>query len=359
MPPIPRSFGTLALILAASPALLQAQGATTSALSGLVRDPSGRPVAGALVRISSPAMIGGEKVARTSENGSYRFPVLPPGRYRIQVEASGFTALTGSEVLELGRTSSVNWKFQAAAAATVEVVAQATDVDGVATGVTQNYRVEAISQLPTASRSLNDILNLTPGVNAGTAWGGTNRGANAYLMDGINVGDPSGGSQWIYTNLDWFDEVQVGGLGAPAEYGGFTGGYINTVVKRGGNEFSGVVSSYYDTSSWQARSSNQDWPWTAEDKNVPATRNWDASLNVGGPILKDRLWFFVSAERENNETTNIGADLPRQVKSSRFLGKLTWQALPTATLEGLLEYDTRDIEHKYTRESWWPPAMGS
>lgn len=360
MPPISRSFGTLALILAASPALLHAQGATTSALSGLVRDPSGRPVAGALVRISSPAMIGGEKVARTSENGSYRFPVLPPGRYRIQVEANGFTALTGSEVLELGRTSSVNWKFQAAATATVEVVAQATDVDGVATGVTQNYRVEAISQLPTASRSLNDILNLTPGVNAGTAWGGTNRGANAYLMDGINVGDPSGGSQWIYTNLDWFDEVQVGGLGAPAEYGGFTGGYINTVVKRGGNEFSGVVSSYYDTSSWQARSSNQDWPWTAEDKNVPATRNWDASLNVGGPILKDRLWFFVSAERENNETTNIGAELPRQVKSSRFLGKLTWQALPTATLEGLLEYDTRDIEHKYTRESWgvYEPIVG-
>lgn len=77
MAPTPRSFGTLALILAASPALLQAQGATTSALSGLDRDPPGRPVAGALVRVSSPAMIGGEKVARTSENGSYGFRLAP------------------------------------------------------------------------------------------------------------------------------------------------------------------------------------------------------------------------------------------------------------------------------------------
>jgi len=354
------SLPLLAFLLVAAPAALSAQGATTSALAGIVRDSSGKPLAGALVRITSSAMIGGERSARTSENGSYRFPMLVPGLYRITVESKGQAALSGVEILELGRTSNVNWKFQPVAAATVEVVAQSTNVEGAASSVTQNYRVDDISQLPTTSRSLSDILNLTPGVNAGSAWGGTNRGANAYLMDGINVGDPSGGTQWIYTNLDWFDEVQVGGIGAPAEFGGFTGGYINTVVKRGGNEFSGVASSYYDSSSWQARSSNKDWTWTAADKDVPASKNWDVSLNVGGPIIKDRLWFFVSAERENNETTNIGADLPRQVKSNRFLGKLTWQALPTATLEGLFEYDTRNIEHKYTNESWgvYEPQAG-
>ncbi|MBK8791621.1 MAG: TonB-dependent receptor [Holophaga sp.] len=355
-----RQLSALMLALIASPAVLIGQGATTSALMGVVRDPQGAPLAGATVRLTSAALIGGEKVMKTSANGSYRMPALPPGLYRVVVEAPSFSPMSGIEILELGRTSTLNWKFQAVAAATVEVVAQAKDVEGAGATVTQNYQVDAISQLPTASRSLSDILNLTPGVNGGSAWGGTSRGANAYLMDGINVGDPSGGTQWIYTNLDWFDEVQVGGVGAPAEFGGFTGGFINTVVKRGGNEFSGVVSSYYDTSSWQARSSNKDWNWTASDKDVPATKNWDASVNVGGPILKDRLWFFISAERENQETTNIGTSLPRQVKSNRFLGKLTWQALPSATLEGLIEYDTRNIEHKYTNESWgvYEPEAG-
>lgn len=346
-------------LLVGLPAILVAQSSTTSGLTGTVRDPQGRAIPAATVRISSAALIAGEKVIRAEANGQYRFAALPPGLYKVTVTAPGFPVVSGVEVLELGKATTSNYTLLPPSA-TVEVVARVADLDSAPTGVSQNFPVDTIAGLPTASRSLSDILNLTPGVNAGSAWGGTGKGANAYMMDGINVGDPSGGTQWIYTNLDWFEEIQVGGVGANAEYGGFTGGYLNTIVKRGGNAFSGSVSSYYDSTSMQARSGNKDWAWSPGDKDVPAARNYDLSLNVGGPIVKDKVWFFVSAERENNETTNIGSNEPRQIKSNRFLGKVTWQATASGVFEAMLEYDNRDIQHKYTVESFgiYEPAAG-
>jgi len=157
--------------------------------------------------------------------------------------------------------------------------------------------------------------------------------------------------------MDWFDEVQVGGLGAAAEFGGFSGGFINTVVKRGGNTLSGTLSSYYDTTRWQARSSNRDWAWTTQDLDVPEATNRDLSVSLGGAIVKDRLWYFVSAQKERNATSYVGSlptgPLPtRNIDSLRLLGKLTWQATATATLEGLLEYDSRDVDPKYVNPSW-------
>jgi len=203
-------FSALMLALVATPAALMAQSTTTSALTGLVRDANGHPLAGAVIRITSPTMIGGEKVMKTAENGSYRFPMLPPGRYRITVESQGMPTLTGNETLELGRTSSVNWKFQKTASATVEVLgSNSANLDSAPVGVTANYNTTELATLPT-DRTLSGIMNLTPGVNAKSAWGGDTRG-NAWMMDGINISDPQSNTQWIYPNPDWFSEIQVGG----------------------------------------------------------------------------------------------------------------------------------------------------
>ncbi|MFZ1613218.1 MAG: carboxypeptidase-like regulatory domain-containing protein, partial [Holophaga sp.] len=248
-------FSALMLVLAAAPAALMAQTSTTSALTGLVRDANGQPFAGATVRISSPAMIGGEKVMKTAANGSYRFPVLPPGRYKIVVEAPGMPTQTGSETLELGRTSAVNWKLQKVASATVEVSETTNSLDPAPTGLGKSFSLEELDNLP-YKRDLSSIADLTPGVNGGVAWGGDRRNANAYMMDGMNVGDPGLGTPWIYANPEWFSEVQVGGIGAPAEYGGFTGGFINAILKRGGNKTEGAFNGYYSTSNWQAKTSN-------------------------------------------------------------------------------------------------------
>lgn len=347
----------LALIILGLPSLLIAQSNTTGALGGTVKDGRGKPVAGATVRIQSEALIGRERALRADATGAYRFPALPPGEYRVTVEAPGFPALVSKEQVELGRSASVQYVLrpQATAGATVEIVATASAE--ITPALTRNFSAESLAELPTPGRSLSDLMDMTPGVNKGSAWGGAGSGSNAYLMDGINVGDTSGGTQWIYTNMDWFDEVQVGGLGAGAEFGGFSGGFINTVVKRGGNAFSGAVSSYFDSSRQQARTSNKDWAWTQAERMPPEATNYDLSASMGGAIVKDRLWYFFSAQREKNGSSYIGSlptgPLPsRNISSTRILGKLTWQALSTATLEGLFEYDTREIDHKYVNQSW-------
>jgi len=294
-------FSALVLALVACPVALLAQSNTTAALVGVVKNPKGVPLAGATVRVSSPSQIGGERVVRTAENGTYRVPMLAPGRYRIVVEAPGLTTLVGSETLELGKTATLNWKFAAAVTATVEVVAAAAE-DITTTSLTQNYSTEDLATLP-VERSMSGIMNLTPGVNGNYAWGGDS-GENGWLMDGMNIGDVSGNSQWLYANPDWFSEVQVGGIGAAAEYGNFNGGYTNALVKRGGNELAGSFNIYYADSNWQAKTSNR---YPLLDRDIQPGKTYDAAINVGGPIIKDKLWFFASAWASQDQTTPIGA----------------------------------------------------
>jgi hypothetical protein len=342
----------LALGLVGGPCVLIAQSNTTAALTGAVRDSAGRPLTGAVVRVSSPSLIGGERTTATVENGAYRMPGLPPGRYRIVVEAKGHTPLTGAETLELGRTSTVNWKFPAnTSSAVVEVVATAAELDATPVGLTQNYDTTALATLP-VDRSMEGIMNLTPGVNGKQAWGGGSK-ENAWLMDGMNIGDPSGNSQWLYANPDWFSEVQVGGIGAPAEYGNFNGGYTNALVKRGGNEFEGAFNIYYADSKWEAKTSNR-YPGLVRD--LGAAKNYDVALNVGGPIIKDKLWFFASAWKRQEESTPIGALATTKRNYSNFLAKFTWQATPSATLEALMEYDGLPVDHKGLDSTTMPEA---
>jgi len=327
-------FSAIVLALVAAPVALMAQSNTTAALTGVVKDPKGTPLAGATVRVSSPSLIGGERVVRTAENGTYRVPMLAPGKYRIVVQAPGLTAIVANETLELGKTATFNWKFPAAVSATVEVVAS-TSVDVATVGLTQNYSTEDLATLP-VERSMAGIMNLTPGVNGKAAWGGDTR-ENAWLMDGMNIGDVSGGGQWLYANPDWFSEVQVGGIGAAAEYGNFNGGYTNALVKRGGNEFSGSLNLYYADSAWEAKTSNR---YPGLDRTIQPGKTFDAAINVGGPIIKDKLWYFVSAWASQGETTPIGALASDKRSYQNFLAKFTWQATPNATLETLLEYDS-------------------
>jgi hypothetical protein len=335
-------FTALVLALVAAPVALMAQSNTTSALSGVVKDPQGRPLAGALVRLSSPSLIGGERTVRSTENGSYRFAVLPPGKYRIVVEFQGFTTLVGNDTLELGRSSTLNWKFASGASATIEVVSADTSVDTASVNLTQNFKTEELATLPT-DRSIGGIMNLTPGVNSNAAWGG-NRRENAYMMDGINISDPSGGTVWIFPNPDWFSEIQVGGIGASAEYGSFNGGFVNGLIKRGGNDFSGSVNAYYGDTKWQAKSSNS--ALDPADKEINPAKDWDVAFNLGGPIIKDKLWFFLSVERIQADESRPGALVPYTNGKLLGLGKLTWQVTPNATLEFLAEYDYMKVEHR-------------
>ncbi|WP_316412721.1 TonB-dependent receptor [Mesoterricola silvestris] len=339
----------------AVPTVLVAQTSSTSALGGVIRDGSGKPVAGALVRINSATMIGGEKTTVSAENGAYRFSALPPGSFRISVSAKGLVTQTQNALLELGRTATVNWKLPSAnAGATVEVVASTARVDDAAVGQTQNFDTTALATLP-VDRTITAIMDLTPGVNGNRAWGGYS-GENAYMMDGVNISDPSGGTVWIYPNVDWFSEVQVAGLGANAEFGGYMGGFVNGLVKRGGNTFEGNVSAYYADSKWQSRINVSHPDLQEADKDILPTKNWDVAAGVGGPIIKDKLWFFVSAERSEQQTSPTGAELPQRDQKVMALAKLTWAPTTNTTLEFLAEHDYVGRDRRYIDKYTMPEA---
>jgi hypothetical protein len=346
-------ISALAIALVASAPSLVAQSVTTSAMSGTVRNAQGQPVAGATVRASSPALIIGERATKTSDNGQYRFPLLPPGRYKVTVEAPGYNTATGNYTLELNRTQTINWKLTDVAGMTVEITGETASMEATPVGVTRNYSTEEIAQLPT-ERNMVAIMNLTPGINARAAWGGTFRD-NAYMMDGINIGDSQNNNQWIYPNLDWFEEVQVGGIGAPAEFGGFTGSFVNGLLKRGGNDFSGVFSAYWEDNKWEALPTISHPGWEKVTKLEPA-KDWDVTFSIGGPIIKDKVWFFVSTEKKSLEYAPIGAVTNTKRDETRFLSKVTWQVTQMGTLEALFEWDDLLHQRRYLDNETRPEA---
>ena len=347
-------FSALLLTLVAAPSALVAQTASTSALAGTIKDAAGNPVAGAKIRITSNAMIGGERAAVSAVNGAYRFSALPPGRYKIVVTATDRQTLTQSETLELGQTSTVNWKFPASSAGTtVEVVAAASSAEASVVALTQNYDTTALATLP-VERSIAAIMDLTPGVNGNRAWGGYS-GENAYMMDGVNISDPSGGTVWIFPNIDWFSEVQVAGLGANAEFGGFMGGFVNGIVKRGGNTVEGSLTAYFADSKWQARINANHPNLPNSDKDILPSKNWDTAVSIGGPIIKDKLWYFVSAERTEEDNTPPGAELPQRNQKVMALAKITWAPTTNATLEFLGEHDYVGRDRRYI-DKWTMPV---
>ncbi len=335
-------FSALVLALVACPVALMAQSSTTAALTGSVRDPQGRPLAEAKISVTSDSLIGGSRVVVTGPQGGFRISALPPGNYVVTIEAKGYSTLKQNIQLSLGSASNLPIQMQAQAGAVVEVISQSASVEPTPTGLGKSYSLEELESLP-YKRDLSSIADLTPGVNGGIAWGGDRRNANAYLMDGMNIGDPGGGTPWIYSNPEWFQEVQVGGIGAAAEFGGFTGGFINAIIKRGGNKTEGVFNSYYSTSKWQAKTSNRA---PGIDRTIQPAHSSDLSLSVGGPIIKDKLWYFVSAENIVEQQTPIGAPVPVELTNPRYLLKFTWQATPTGTLEAFAEYDKVAREHR-------------
>jgi hypothetical protein len=324
----------MALVVAAVPAL-RAQSSTTGGLSGTVRDAAGAAIAGARVQLSSPALIG-ERSTLSSASGFYQVAALPPGRYTLVITAKGFITSKVPVTVELGQVVGHNFKLvpDQLQGATVEVISSAANLDA-SPSLGTNISAEVLENL-VANRSLNDIINITPGINNGVAWGGAQGNTNAYLVDGINMSDPSAGGSFGYTNPDWFSEIQVGGLGAGAEYGGYTGGYINAVTKRGGNTVEGTLDTYYSSSKWSSQTSYRHPNFNPPPS--PATEDKDLSVSLGGPIIKDKLWFFLSGEQLISQEATPGAVVPVELKTPRMMGKLTWQVLSSATLETFLSW---------------------
>ncbi len=340
------AFGLALLLLVsmAGPAWAQA---TTGSIQGVVRDDQGGPLPGVTVTASSSALVKGRTSTVTDARGGYRFPALPPGGYVIEAELRGFrkVALPSARV-GLGAALVLDLKLVLESVkAEVVVTTEAPVVSIVDNEVSNNFGSDYLERQP-LPRNYYSIVKTAPAVNTSIsnssailAYGGTSASQNAYTIDGVNVADSGAGGYWLLPSIQWMEEIQVSGLGAPAEFGGYTGGIINGVTKSGGNEFRGALEVYYQPEAWTSNNA----PEGFETEGSFKFENYAASL--GGPIAKDKLWFFASAEYWRQVTTPVGAEKASDRKIPRYLGKLTWQATEQTTVSLMGERD--DLTNDY------------
>jgi Carboxypeptidase regulatory-like domain/TonB dependent receptor-like, beta-barrel len=322
-----------------------AQAQTTSTLTGTVTDSTGAVVPGATVSITSPSLIGGAHSAITDSQGAYRFPSLQPGVYALTAELQGFRSVTHDNIrLPLGATITMDVAMaQVAAAETVVVSGRPSMVDVKSSAANTQIDNELLQNLPT-SRFQPDVIDLAPGITNSVAYGGT-ASSNALLIDGVDVSDPDGGSPWSFFNYNWIQEVQVVGLGANAEYGEFTGAAANSIVRSGANRFSGLFEYLTERNGWISDNTGSLSEDLRADFKPREIKTWyDTSAQVGGPIMKDKLWFFTGVQYFKNIDRPAGfVGAYTSEKDPRYIGKVNWAASPNVKVEGFYEWDKYDI----------------
>ena len=195
------------------------------------------------------------------------------------------------------------------------------------------------------TRTAINVLNYAPGINSNSAFGGDASSGNSLLIDGVDTRDPSGGTAWSFYNYNIIQEIQFQGLGAPAEYGGFTGAVVNTITKSGGNRFSGLFDVFHTNKD--LGSSNIPADVAAKNPNLadPAVtkKYWDVTTQIGGPIKENKLFYFASAQRFLLEQDPSGPSTRRHEVSPRLNAKLTWQPTNSDNFTGHLQYDAYNI----------------
>ncbi|HEX2600749.1 MAG TPA: carboxypeptidase regulatory-like domain-containing protein [Gemmatimonadaceae bacterium] len=301
----------LAMVTGAS-ARLAAQGVTTGAVSGTVTDPSGAPIEGAQVQIRNPRT-GASAGGMTRSNGQFNIQGIEPDPgYSITVRRIGFEPATQNNVLvSLGQTtrSDFQLKQQSAVLETVSITAEATPVINPSkTGTGTTVGDSLLRRLPTLNRNFADFVQLVPQVSTSTgglSGGGVNLRQNAIQIDGAASGDLFGlgttGQPGAQANaksipLDAVKEYQVLLSPFDVRQGNFGGLLINAVTKSGTNEFHGTAYGY-------TRNENltRSQPYLAEFKQN------QYGFSVGGPIIKDRLFFFVNPEWQKLSTPATGS----------------------------------------------------
>ena len=308
---------------------------TTSGMNGKVTGSNGESLPGAtVVAVHTPS--GSRYGTTTDIDGNYRIPNMNVGGpYKITVSYVGFESYVNNEVyLNLGQTFRLNVKLSEKAATIegVEVVGARYDIfDGNRTGAETNVSLQTIERMPTVGRNFSDYTRLTPQARVtqygGIEIAGTNNRYNSIYIDGAVNNDvfglsdmgTNGGQTGISPfSMDILEQVSIQLAPYDIKLGGFAGAGINAVTRRGNNEFQG--SAYYVTrNEGFAGKTPTDREDAERTKLNPFTSN-TYGFRLGGPIIKDKLFFFINAEIQNDET-------PQPFDFGTFQGSVTQEEL--------------------------------
>ncbi len=295
--PLPfRWLAPLALLLATA---LPSAAQVTGSIAGTIKDDSGAVLPGATITVSGPALRRGSATAVSANDGSYRVPLLPPGVYDVKAELGGFRPVLRQGVeVALNQQAILDLTLGLASVTeAVSVTGAAPVVETTRSDITNRVSTRTIDALPLNGRNFTDLVALVPGARpvpegqqgANVSIFGERGAATSFLVDGAENNDPlEGGAALRYTQ-DSIQEFEVITTGYEAEFGRAQGGIVNVVTRSGTDSFDGRGFWFRRDDAMDASNvPNQDAPKLARDQ-------WGATL--GGPIRRDRAYFFGSFER--------------------------------------------------------------
>lgn len=307
-------------------------------LEGAALDAQGLALPGVTVTLAGEAIIG-TRVATTDVDGSYRFQALPPGDYTLTFELGGFQTVLFEEVRVVsGATFAVDADMQIATVAeTITVTGESPVVDVKSTGVAATFDKTQLDEVPTAT-DMWAVLHQSPGVRVqGYDVGGSHksqqsmyetfgvRSQNRVLYEGVNTTEGTGSAGGYY---DYYamEEFQVSAQGADVEMS-TPGAQVQTTVKSGGNEFSGLESGAWNPAGWIADNLDSNLEQRGGTE-APVLRFYEFHLDLGGPIVRDKAWFYAAYNNFLIDTAISGVDpnLSTDIGDfDIFTAKLNWQ----------------------------------
>ena len=294
----------LGLWLVAAPAAAQEQRAS---IEGTVKDNTGAVLPGVTVDAKNLSQ-GGVASAVSDAGGFFRFPSLAPGAYEVTAKLSGFTPKTFSRVeLTLGQTKVLDMALGVSGLSeTVQVTSEQPLIDVKSSQRSYSITADQFVKLP-KGRDFSSVVTQAPGANFeaksnGITIDGATAGENRFIIDGVETTNPQSGMQGKRMALDFVQEVQVKSSGYAAEFGGSTGGVINVISRSGSNDFHGDAHALLQQRRHE-RGRARDAPPAADQlargrvrhaaRRTAASR-LEPGFGVGGPMMKDKLWFFAS-----------------------------------------------------------------
>lgn len=308
-----------------------AQGNPTGTLRGQVVDPDNLPLPGVTIVVASPALQGTRSTV-TSANGDFIIPFLPPGDYTVTVELQGFQPQKKTVAVAMADTQPLAIKLALASVQETVTVTGSAQTEVLTTStVAETYRKESLEKLP-IGRDLGAAVTLAPGVtptgpSGNIIMSGALSFETQYLVNGVVINENLRGQALNLFIEDAIQETKVSTASISAEYGRFGGGVVNMITKSGGNMFSGSFRTTFNNDAWRSLTPDRN------DKKVnKITPVYEGTL--GGPILKDRIWFFGAVRYTK----------PQENRTLRFTGyNYTWsQSEPRYEVKGTYAIDQKN-----------------
>ena len=357
----------LALLVGVAPSLAQVQ---TGEITGKVTDDTGAVLPGVAVTLTSPVLIQ-PQTAVSSETGSFRFPLIPIGTYSVKFELPGFkTVVREGITVTIGFTANVNQQLAISTVQeTVTVSGESPIVDTKATTAKTTFDLESMQSIPSARDPwvmLQRVPNISmdrmnvggsqSGQQSGYISRGGNTGNNKWALDGVDITDMSAtGASPIYYDFDMMQEMQVttGGADASQQTGGVG---INFVTRSGTNRFKGSGRVYNTNDRFEADNVTDEIRAQGAGSGAPIQNISDVGFEVGGPIMRDKLWYWGSYGKQDIKVgvVNFYENTPTCRPAGVPVGQIANVLGSTEAIRDCLATDLTTLNNYNWKVTWAP-----